>query len=457
MQASARADLTSPAARRALAIIRALRCRLDQPAFLARHRCGPKAFTRLRTLPFALVVLCILQKSVKSLQLHLHEFLDQWHDDAPERYASPGAFTRARAKLQPSAYVELNAEGLRPMVYRDAGGEGLRRWRGHRMLGIDSSLIRLPNTAGLAKAFGLGECGNHKGKSTVRYPEARISVLYDVLNHYGWDARLEPHLVAETQLARDHLARARAGDLILCDRGYAGLFWLVFLRSLGMEFVVRCGQGSFGPVQKLFKRNEAGVSWEVVLESRNEVKRELRRAALPTELRVRLITVRLDTGELEVLATSLLDTTRYPTAEFAQVHHWRWGIETYYGRLKGRLELENWSGKTKEAIEQDFQAAVFLSNLETVVCRSAEQELAQATAHRAQAVQLNQAVCLHTIKNRIIELLTGRQPAQKVLARLLPLFQANPVCVRRQRKVARRKIPPGQAYHFQRNVRKIVF
>ena len=79
MQASARANLTSPAARRALAIIRALRCRLDQPAFLARHRCGPKAFTRLRTLPFALVVLCILQKSVKSLQLHLHEFLDQWH------------------------------------------------------------------------------------------------------------------------------------------------------------------------------------------------------------------------------------------------------------------------------------------------------------------------------------------------------------------------------------------
>ena len=457
MQAPAHANLNSPAARLALTVIRTLRRRLDQPAFLARHRRGPKAFTRQRTLSFPVVVLCILQKSVKSLQLHLHEFLDQWHDDAPERYASPGAFTRARAKLQPSAYVELNAEVLLPMIYRDAGGEALRRWRGHRMLGVDSSLIRLPNTAGLAKAFGLVECGNHKGKSTVRYPEARISVLYDVLNHYGWDARLEPHIVAETQLARDHLAHARAGDLVLGDRGYAGLFWFVFLRSLGMEFVVRCSQGSFGPVQELFKRNEAGVSLEVVLESRDEVKRELRRAALPTELRVRLVSVRLDTGELEVLATSLLDTTRYPTAEFAQVYHWRWGHETYYGRLKGRLELENWSGKTKEAIEQDFQAAVFLSNLETVVCRSAEQELAQATAHRAQAVQLNQAVCLHTIKNRIIELLAGRQPPESVLARLLPLFQANPICVRRQRKVARRKIPPGQAYHYQRNVRKIVF
>ena len=95
--------------------------------------------------------------------------------------------------------------------------------------------------------------------------------------------------------------------------------------------------------------------------------------------------------------------------------------------------------------------------METVVCRSAEQELAQATAHREQAAQLNRAVCLHTIKNQIIELLAGRQPAKKVLARLIPLFQANPVSVRSQRKVARRKIPPGQAYHYQRNVRKIVF
>ena len=121
------------------------------------------------------------------------------------------------------------------------------------------------------------------------------------------------------------------------------------------------------------------------------------------------------------------------------------------------MELENWSGQTEVAIRQDFQAAVFLSNLETVVCGCAEQELAQTTAHREQAVQLNRAVCLHTIKNQIIALLAGRQPVKKVLARLIPLFKANPVSVRPQRKVPRRKIPPGQSYHYQRNVRKIVF
>lgn len=441
----------------AIPLIQSLRRRLRDPDFLARHRRDAKAFTRERVLPFPVVLLLILQKSVKSLQVHLHEFLDQWNGAGSAGTVAPGAFTHARAKLRHSAYVELNTEVLLPTVYRHAGGFTLHRWRGHRVMGIDSSLLRLPATASLSAVFGQVECANQSGKSSTVYPQARMSVLYDVLNHLGGDARLVPYTVAETELARRHLAYALKGDLLLCDRGYAGLFWFILLVSLGMEFVVRCSQGSFGPVQELFERNEAGISVEVTLQAHSQVKKQLRQAKLPTSLRVRLVTVRLDTGELEVLATSLLDTQRYPTEEFAQVYHWRWGIETYYGRLKGRLELENWSGKTEEAIQQDFHAAVFLSNLESVVCRSAEQELAQATAHRKQPAQLNRAVCLHTIKNRIIELLAGRRPVKKVLADLIPLFQANPVSVRKERKVPRRKTPAGQSYHYQRNVRKIVF
>jgi len=457
MQDHSNTTLDTHASQLAITLIRGLRRRLQDPDFQNRHRLHPKAFTRKRVLTFGVVVLFILQKSVKSLQLHLHEFLAQCNDANPPLTVGPGAFTRARAKLCHSAYVELNTQVLLPTVYRHAGSFDLHRWRGHRVLAIDSSLIRLPATAALSKRFGQVECSNQNGKSSVSYPQARISVLYDVLNHLGWDARLVPHTVAETQLAHAHLAHARKGDLLLCDRGYAGLFWFIRMDWLGFKFAVRCSQGSFGPVQELFKRNEAAVSLEVTLEAHGEVKKELARAGLPTRMRVRLVTVRLNTGELEVLATNLLDTQQYPTEEFAQLYHLRWGIETYYGRLKGRLELENWSGKTEEAIRQDFQATVFLSNLESAVCRSAEQQLTQQTAHREQPAQLNRAVCLHTIKNRIIELLAGKQPVKQVLARLIPLFQANPVPERPGRNAPRRKTPPGQSYHYQRNLRKVVF
>ena len=157
------------------------------------------------------------------------------------------------------------------------------------------------------------------------------------------------------------------------------------------------------------------------------------------------------------MATSLLDAKRYPTEEFVQVYHWRWGIETYYGRLKGRLELENWSGQTEEAIRQDFHATVFLSNLESVLSQGAEAQLAHQSAERKQPVQINRAVSLHAVKNQIIALLAGRQPAEKVLRQLQRLFLANPVSVRKERKVPRQITPSGQAYHYQRNVKKIVF
>src|SRR5258708_14550895 len=65
-----------------------------------------------------------------------------------------------------------------------------------------------------------------------------------------------------------------------------------------------------------------------------------------TLFRSRFVSVRLPTGELEVLVTSLLDETLYPTAEFLSVYHWRWGHETFHLMLKGRLELENFSGRT---------------------------------------------------------------------------------------------------------------
>src|SRR5258708_9334689 len=81
-----------------------------------------------------------------------------------------------------------------------------------------------------------------------------------------------------------------------------------------------------------------------------------------TLFRSRFVSLRLPTGELEVLVTSLLDEQLYPTQEFLTVYHWRWGHETFHLMLKGRLELENFSGRTTEAVRQDVQAAVLLPN-----------------------------------------------------------------------------------------------
>lgn len=47
-------------------------------------------------------------------------------------------------------------------------------------------------------------------------------------------------------------------------------------------------------------------------------------------LRLRLLRVELDTGEAEILITSLLNRDRYPIKEFAELYHLRWPVEEDY-------------------------------------------------------------------------------------------------------------------------------
>ena len=229
------------------------------------------------------------------------------------------------------------------------------------------------------------------------------------------------------------------------------------VRAAGAHFVSRCSRGSFAAVQRLFARDQADVSVVVTLAAAPEVRAECRARGWPLALPVRLVTVRLPSGQLEVLATSLLDATTYPTAVFGPAYWQRWGHETYYGRLKGRLDLEHCSGQTVAAVEQDFHATVLLSNVESVVVGVAQAELAGRTAGRQQPGQVNRAVSVHAVKYRLIELLTSRVPAAAVVAELTAWFQANPVSGRPGRKVRRREFSPSRSYHYQRRMKKIVF
>jgi hypothetical protein len=445
-----------PLQQRALALIEQLRHSIADPGFGSRHRRRPTDFTRQCVLTFPVLMLLLLQKSLKSLQAHLQEFLGQLGGGGSAPQLSGGALTHARAKLCASAFVELNESAVLATVYGTPHAALARHWRGHRLLSVDSSLMRLPSSAALGEVFGWVQCANHHGP-LERYPQGRVSVLYDVLNQVALEASLSASTEAETEMAHRHLAAVQPGDVLLNDRGYTGYRWLVAVRAAGAHFVSRCSRGSFAEVRQLFLRNEVGVSVEVKLCAPKPVRAECRQRGWPLTLTVRLVTVRLSTGELEVLATSLLDQTAYPTEVFGPVYGQRWGQETYYGRLKGRLDLEHCSGQTVEAVEQDFHATVLLSNVESILVGPAQTQVAQQTAGRQQPAQVNRAVSLHAIKYRLIDLLTSRVPAPVVLAQLTEWFQANPVSVRPGRTVPRRKSSAPHSYHYQRRVRKLVF
>lgn len=435
-------------------ILTQTRQRLVEPSFCHQHRINDKAFTRQRHFTFVNSMTFLMQKTLRSIQSHVHAFFEALGQNCPG--LTPAAWSRARLKLSYTAFMALNAETILKVVYRDPADPRLRLWRGHRLAAIDSSLQRLPNRDKLGEEFGWVECKNNAGECG-RYPQARLSALTDVLNRLAIHTLFEPWTKGERDLAIAHLEHLEPWDLALLDRGFAEYpLWARFVHAV-RNFVCRCQASSFGIVNQLFEENQAGRSVVVELRPARNHLEELQQAGLPEVLTLRFVTVRLSTGELEVLATNLLDEALYPTDGFKELYHYRWGIETYYGLLKGRLDLGNFTGYTAEAIRQDVYSTVFVSNLESILISPANQQLQEDSGPLMYRQQVNHVVSFHAIKSHIIALLASQQPLAQIVNQLHELFLANPTTVRPERGVPRKKPSAWRSYNYQRYVKKIVF
>src|SRR6185295_2763126 len=258
------------------------------------------------------------------------------------------------------------------------------------------------------------ECKNKSGECG-RYPQARLSALTDVLNRIAIQTSFEPWNKGERELAQEQIKFLEAGDLGLWDRGYAEYNLWARLVKDDRQFVCRCQANTFAIVNRLFKENQANRSVVVEMVPHRKQMKEIQDAQLPTTIKLRFVTVRLKTGELEVLATNLLDEVLYPTECFAELYHWRWGIETYYGLLKGRLDLGNFTGVSAQAIRQDVFSTVFVSNLESLLIAPVNQQLEQRSQALQHPQQVNHAVSFHAIKSHMIALLAGPEPTAQVI------------------------------------------
>ena len=119
---------------------------------------------------------------------------------------------------------------------------------------------------------------------------------------------------------------------------------------------------------------------------------------------VRLIRIELNTGETEVLATTLLDENRYPFEIFGDLYHKRWAVEEDYKIMKCRIEIENFTGKSVRSVYQDFHARVFSKNLSAIVANSVKSVISvieEKTANRKHAYQINMAQMLSTMKHAL--------------------------------------------------------
>ncbi len=427
-----------------------VRIMLNDPLFRDNHRTGSGFFTRNRKLTFVLVILLILQKSLKSLQPVLNEFFGKLGE--PLVTVTAGAFTQARAELSHTAFIELNQKAVAETYYRE---RDYKTWRGFRVLSVDGSKIILPNEKEIRKYFGSVRIANQDQNVSGEYPVALASVLYDVLNRIALDAVLSHAKAYEVNLAGEHLDFVEENDLLLFDRNYPSYLFPAALTQQNTDFLGRCSRSSFREARAMFEPG-AEESRVAILRPHHTKKKEIEALGLPAEIKVRFVRVVPDNGEIEVPVTSLTDETEYSVNDFKEMYHLRRGTETFYGTVKGRLNLENFTGKTVEAVRQDFYSTIFASGLESVLTEDAQESLAAKSSDNKYPQTVNKAVSFNAVKNHVIGLFLKEENPETLSDKLTRLFMMNPVCVR-EREVPRKKSKPRKLVNCHRRIRKICF
>lgn len=411
---------------------------MSSAAFAQRHRTAETAFTRDRKLPLPDLVKLLLNLRKGANQDELDRFFEVLGGQPLADSVSKSALTQARAKLHPEAFVELS----RVLVDAAMRELPMRRWHGFRLLAVDGSMFLLPKVPAIMAAFG------QRGEVT---PQARFSRLYDVLNRVIVAADIEPQGVGERVLAGEYLPATLADDLLLYDRGYPA-FWLFAAHAAEQRHFCARVPRTFCTEVAAFAAGSAR-STALLLTPAAEARRQCHAFGLPTEaLALRLIRVRLKDGEEEFLITSLLDEETFPTSLFKHLYHLRWGIEEGYKKEKCWAEVENFSGRTLHALQQDILAKVLALNLTAILVWVAQWMTKRLYQARRRAYQVNFANALSKMKDNVVRLL-DLAPPPGLLERLVCAMASEVEAIRPDRSFPR-DIKPTKPKRFHPNYKR---
>jgi hypothetical protein len=329
-------------------------------------------FTRDRKLNFSTLIILIMRGIKSSLQRELDSFSKEVaRTDFDIREVTKGAFTQARAKLNPSAFVEMN-ENIVGTFY---SGAPYIRWLNHRLLVCDGSRLTLPCHETVRAGF--GEHGFGPNADSMK-SLGTCSFLYDPLNFMVLDAQLEGYTTSEQELLDRHLPKVGPGDLLLLDRGYPSIALMLRLQYQEADFCIRLSDHWLAAKALKESGGKEQVVRLVLPKKENHLKETY--PGMKTEMEVRLICVGLESGEKEVLCTSLMDAGTYTHEDFSELYHCRWGIEESFKLFKSRAEVENFSGRTARSVRQDFHAKVFMMSFMALMAFPIEEKVKDEAA-----------------------------------------------------------------------------
>lgn len=368
----------------------------------------------------------------RSFTREINDFLFQVSDpNCTFEAASGAAFSKARAKLKHTAFIELSDQIVKEFY---ASGPHRRAWKGFRVIACDGSRVELPNTEEIRERFGIHSLRGD-GKAV---PVATICELFDPLNNLCLSAKIAGFKVSESDLAWDMLREGNfgQGDIFVFDRYFYSSLLAIYLKQIGADFCFRIKSNSLLVKQLKNLKKKDGV-FEISMGRESKQRAQAYRISNQC-ISCRVSIIELANGEEEILLSSFTDQQKISTEDLKQLYFLRWRIEEQYKKLKHKVCLENFSGKSIESIFQDFYVKIFTMNLTCILIHPVDHIL-EKTPKKKYVHKVNFTSALAGVKYLPIKLFIEKNI--RAVQNIMQWFLKNTIPIRPGRSFTRHKIP----------------
>ncbi len=416
---------------------------ISSDSFVRRHKKRKKDFARNRIFSFQILFLFLANILRSSYQNELDNFFKIIKKKTiPLRIVTKSAITQARKKLKHTAFIEI-IKKMNDYFYENYN---YKTWKGFRLIAIDGSTLTLPKSKKLRSYFGTIKANNGRDKIEP-VTLASISSCFDLLNKITIDTTIEKYKADEREMAIKHMQYLGRNDLIIADRGYPSFPIFKQMEMRNLNFCFRIASNADWKIMKRFANSKKETEIITLFPSYQAKKKTERYDINPVPIKIRLVKVKLNNKEIEVLATSLLDLEKYPNSIFKKLYALRWGIETYYHLLKERVELENFSGKSVLAIKQDFYAKSFIVNFTEMLSKPAIEVIESQNKKKAKKYQINRTQALAKMKHFFLVFMVFKN-IKNVLSEFINMLIQDKEIVRPGRKFKREIKKLSKKYYF---------
>jgi hypothetical protein len=308
---------------------------------------------------------------------------------------SGAAFSIARYKIKIAFFHELNK-----LLSSHIQSMPPKLWNGFRLIAGDGTTVSLPATPDIKGHFKIYEISGGNTYTVL----ANCCILYDVMSNFIVDVNLDLMSNGELPMMVDLINKSTfTNSIVLLDRGFGYFATCKRLYDKQLDFCIRLkANGSLFARETLANpSNDFITEWNPSEQTRQSSKKhdlDLK------PIRVRITKIILNTGEIEVLVSSLLDIKRITELDMKALYALRWGVEEGIKKLKPKMKLEQFGCRKYEGVYQEFYAHIFMMNLVTLIGNETQQEIEIKTVKRKSEYKYNWQNAFRFVRNQFVSL-----------------------------------------------------